>query len=92
MHAQIGLQNLSPVPIRVMRVAATIDAGENKIAKRELELLGLEVTITAVSTEDGFEHDDVFEPLVLPPASYVDKAIVMSCTADPGTSAQLMAK
>ncbi|KAL3921670.1 MAG: hypothetical protein SGILL_002627 [Bacillariaceae sp.] len=86
MHAHIGLQNLSPVPIRVMRVTAAIEAGGNEMAKQEVDSLGLKVKIATLSTDHVVELGKGFEPLVLPSATYVDKALTMSCTVDPDPS------
>ena len=95
MYTSFGLQNKSPVPIRIMRVTIGLDTNGDEEKVREAELIGLKLNIS-VRSDGGVENDDddddddddndnkdQLDSLVLGSATTLDNIFVLKCSLNP---------
>ena len=88
-----GLQNKSPVPIRIMRVTVGMDSAGNKENAREMKLIGLELSIGVKSSNmnergDGNKSEDEtineqFDSFILGAATSLDNILELTCSLKP---------
>jgi hypothetical protein len=91
MHATFGLQNKSPVPIRIMRVTVGVDSAGDKENAREIELIGLKLTVgvkkSVGSAENDGDNDDdsngQLDSLILGAATSLDDILELTCSLNP---------
>ena len=84
-RASFGLQNKSPVPIRIMRVTVGIDSADNKENARDAENIGLELKVS-VKRSDENENGDInnqLSSLVLGAATSLDELFEITCSLNP---------
>ena len=81
MTADISLHNKSPVPIRIMRVAVTVDGSNQRNINGGVDYMGLQIHATQSGDYDTIE---------IPATGFVEKVISVSCgvNADPSTLPQ----
>ena len=88
-HATFGLQNKSPVPIRIMRVAIGIDSAGDKENARDVELIGLNLKVRAkksVGNDDSGDDGNFYGKLgslILGGATSLDNIFELTCSLDP---------
>jgi len=89
LYTSFGLQNKSPVPIRIMRVTVGLDIYGDEDKAREAELIGLKLNI-GVSLDGRVENDDdnddikdQLDSLILGSATSLDNILVLRCSLNP---------
>jgi len=90
LQTTFGLQNKSPVPIRIMRVTVAIDSSGDEENAREADLIGLNVSIgvrnsggkVQNSDSDNFEKNNLGS-LILGSASSLDNILELTCSLNP---------
>lgn len=88
MQVNFGLQNKSPVPIRIMRVTVGMDTGGDKDNARDAELIGLNLKVgikkSVGSVGGGDENfNGQFDSLILGAASSLDNILELTCSLNP---------
>eukprot|EP00536_Pseudo-nitzschia_multiseries_P002791 jgi/Psemu1/283966/fgenesh1_pg.39_\ len=89
LQTTFGLQNKSPVPIRIMRVSVGIDSSGDEQNTREAELIGLNVSVgvrnsggkVESTTNENFENN--LGSLILGSASSLDNILKVTCSLNP---------
>ncbi|KAG7360129.1 hypothetical protein IV203_035228 [Nitzschia inconspicua] len=81
-HVDISLQNKSPVPIRVMRISASLQSDDELLTANEMETLGLLVYVTVASDDGQYDGTRKLDSLVIGPATSLENALTLSCSVD----------
>lgn len=85
-QAKVGLQNKSPVPIRIMRVSVGMDTFGDLTKIQEAQQIGLTLIVNVRSDGKSDYKQDPLDSLVLGSATSLDDVLVLSCSLNPDGS------